>query len=444
MNGSYSNSSNNSKRETNNIKYITNWVIALINIMVITFYDYPSRNQIMLGWLIILTSIIFLIRVKRTRTLLFLVSIITYINISIAVIDCFYGGEMLSAYQWELRHSQYNQSYAKSILLNITIISLIMTPSAVKKAIETNYAIEHIERKNNLAITWVGMAFIVYALIFGYERTQSSIYVSNAKPLYEYAIMVFVMVWYYSKGSKTTNVMLKVFVLIYIIQGLYYGDRSSALVMMVLIGMVYINRASVLKMTFLGVLGIVFANIVAICRDLSNAGIRDIVESLVNRGALLLFSDTASYSYYAGITIVASRLSLPQQPIYYLYKFIGAVFLGSSITSLGDADITVVVRQVNYNAGGGLYPSYFYFWGEYIGIIVGAIILGFIIKRVFTKKSTYSVIMQFFLTVMCFRWYLYTPMTLYRTSLLVFSTLYLLCYVFNKITSKKSLVYLPR
>jgi hypothetical protein len=319
-----------------------------------------------------------------------------------------------------------------------------MTPSAVKKAIETNYAIEHIERKNNLAITWVGMAFIVYALIFGYERTQSSIYVSNAKPLYEYAIMVFVMVWYYSKGSKTTNVMLKVFVLIYIIQGLYYGDRSSALVMMVLIGMVYINRASVLKMTFLGVLGIVFANIVAICRDLSNAGIRDIVESLVNRGALLLFSDTASYSYYAGITIVASRLSLPQQPIYYLYKFIGAVFLGSSITSLGDADITVVVRQVNYNAGGGLYPSYFYFWGEYIGIIVGAIILGFIIKRVFTKKSTYSVIMQFFLTVMCFRWYLYTPMTLYRTSLLVFSTLYLLCYVFNKITSKKSLVYLPR
>lgn len=420
----------------NNISYITMIVMSLINIAIILLYDDPSENQVIIGFLILLTSVMLMLRVKKAKTLFFLISIITYINASVAIIDCFYGGEMLSAYQWALRHSEFNQTYAKSILLNTTLISLIITPRMIRRATETNNII--IEQKNNLIIAYAGIAYIIFALIFGFERTNSIEYISNAKPLYEYAILVFLFVWHYSKNNKTVNLILFVCALIYIVQGLYYGDRSSALVLMVLIFMLFYNKISVLRMMLLAVAGIMFANVVAIFRDYSTIGLSGMVNMLLNRGALLFFSDTASYSYYAGITVVASRLALPESPLYYLYKFIIAIFLGGSSHLSEGADITVLVRQVYYNGGGGLYPSYFYFWGQYLGVIIGAIILGFILYKVFSKKTPYYLLLQYYLTIMCFRWYLYTPMTFFRSTIFIFSLLYALCYLFDKITNKKS------
>jgi hypothetical protein len=418
----------------NNVSYIITVVVALINVATILLYDNPIENQVIIGLLILLTSVMLIMRVKRARILFFLISIITYINTSIAIIDCIYGGEMLNAYQWALRHSEFNQAYAKSILLNITIISLMITPNFVKKSANLNKVIEH---KNNPIIVYVGIAFIIYAMIFGFYRVDSIGYVSNAKPLYEYAILVFILAWHYSGENKIARYILGICALIYILQGLYYGDRSSALVLMVLIGMVYINKTSVSRMMIFAITGIVFANVVAIFRDsVTKITFSDMLNILLNKGILIFFSDTASFSYYAGITIVASRLSLPESPLYYLNKFLLAILLGGSSHLSEGSDITIVARQVYANGGGGLYPSYFYFWGEYIGVIIGAIILGFIIRHVFISDKPYNKLMQYCITIMSFRWYLYTPMTFFRTSIFVFSFLYLLCFIFNMIKIK--------
>ena len=67
-------------------------------------------------------------------------------------------------------------------------------------------------------------------------------------------------------------------------QGLYYGDRSSALVLMVLIFMVFYNKISVLRMMLLAVAGIMFANAVAIFRDYTTIGLSGILNLLFNRG----------------------------------------------------------------------------------------------------------------------------------------------------------------
>ena len=67
-----------------------------------------------------------------------------------------------------------------------------------------------------------------------------------------------------------------------------------------------------------------------------------------------------------------------------------------------------------YNEGGGLYPSYFFGMGGYVGTIVGAVIIGFIIVRFFSFKKNYHGIYAVLITVLMFRWYLYSISTLFR------------------------------
>lgn len=413
--------------------YIINLLVLCINLLVIVLYENPNNRQLLIGCLIIISSVILMIRVRKAKTLFFLISIIGYINTSIAVLDGIYAGEMFSAYQWALRHSHYNQINLKSVLLTVSILSLLITPRMVKKATEHSFL--EVERKRNLVISIGGLAFILIALLFGYERGIPGIggvYVSNAKPIYEYAILVFLIVWFYGKGLKSVNTLLLMCSMVYITQGLYYGDRSSAMVLLALIIMVAINRITLGRMLFFMVFGILSANLIAIIRDYAMLGFDEILRRLLSKGPLLLFSDTASYSFYAGTTIVASRNILPETPLYYLAKFILAVFIGSSHAMTADADISAVVSKINYNAGGGLYPSYFYYWGEFFGVIVGAIILGVVIYTVFTRKTPFFALFQYYLTIMSFRWYLYTPLTFFRTSLLIYSILFGLCFIFDK------------
>ncbi len=416
--------------------YILTLILATFNGLVVIFYTNPTENQVLIGVLISVTSILLAFRARRATILFLLLSILAYINLSIAVMDCIYGADMFPAYQRALRHSMYNEIYAKCILLTITIVSLILTPKAIEKAISIN--INSFKRKSNSIISYVGIACIIYALIFGYVRIDAgSGYVSNAKPLYEYAILVFLMVWYYAKDKGLINYfLLPLFATVYIIQGLYYGDRSSALVLMVLIAMLYMTKLSVSRMLAFGLAGVILSNTIGILRS-NDLGFGGLVRQFNDLGHLVLFSDTASYSYYAGITIVASRLSLPENPIYYLQKFILGIFLGSSTSLTNEANITVVVRQVYFNGGGGLYPSYFYFWGEYWGLIIGAIILGLVLYKAFTTNSAYFILMQLYLTTMCFRWYLYTPMTFFRTSIAVFTLIYGLCLLADRLTPKR-------
>lgn len=419
--------------------YVLSWILATINVLIVIFYNKPAGNQVLVGLLIIITSFFLAFRARRAKILFVLLSVIAYINLSIAVMDCIYGGNMFPAYQWPLRHSIYNEMYAKCILLNITIISLIVTPKFIEKAVSVS--IKSLNRKKNYIISYVGIVFIIYSLIFGYVRIGVDTgYVSNAKPIYEYTILVFLMVWYYSKGNGLINLLLlPLCALLYITQGLYYGDRSSALVLLVLIAMLYITKLSIFRMLTLGLGGVILSNIVGVIRSY-DLGFGGLFRHFYDLGHLVLFSDTASYSYYAGITVIASRLSLPDNPVYYLYKFILGIFIGSSSQLTHEANITVAVRQIYYNGGGGLYPSYFYFWGEYVGLVIGTIILGLVLYKTFTSASQYSCLMQVYLTTMCFRWYLYTPMTFFRTVLFIFSLLYGLCLLVDVLTPKDKLV----
>lgn len=416
--------------------YLINCFIAVINFSVILINQNTSNKQLIIPLLIIVTSTYLAIRVKESKTLFFLISVITYINISIAVLDGFLGGELFSSYQMQLRTSVYNLTYMKSILLNITIVSLALTPAMLKRSAMATVSADDISRKSNIIIVIGGIILITLFIVFGYERGEYETFRASARTIYEYAILLFVIVWYYSGRKKISNMILTGLAVYYIVQGLYYGDRSSALVMIVLLGMVLIKKIRIKKMLLYGVVGILFANAIAVYRNLTNFDLVHILSESINKGILSLFSDTASASYYTGVAIVATKDLVVNSKWDYVIKFLGSIFVGSSYPGLREANVTLVAFDYFHVGGGGLYSSYFYFWGGYFGVIIGAILLSFIIRKVFTSEKTMYVLLQYYMTVMAFRWYLYTPFTLFRTTILMFFLLYFATKFIHKITSK--------
>lgn len=418
--------------------YFINFFIAVVNLSVILMHQNTSNRQVLIPLLIIITSGFLAVRVKESKTLFFLISIITYLNVSIAVLDGFLGGEIFRFYQMELRASIYNLTYMKSILLNITIFSLLLTPNIVKRSAMVNVSINNIKRKSNLVIFIGGIALIILFIVFGYEQNEYETFRASARTIYEYAILLFVIVWYYSGKIRVANVLLAGLAILYIAQGLYYGDRSSSLVMIVLLMMVLIKKIQFKKMVIYALFGIVLANAIAVYRNLSSFNFSYIIKESLNNGVLSVFSDTASASYYTGVAIIATKELVTNSKLEYILQFLVSLIVGSSSEALRDANVTLVAFDYFHVGGGGLYSSYFYFWGGYFGVIIGSVLLGIIVRIVFTSGKTPYILLQYYLTVMAFRWYLYTPYTLFRTTLLMFVLLYLITIFIHKLTTRVS------
>lgn len=86
-----------------------------------------------------------------------------------------------------------------------------------------------------------------------------------------------------------------------------------------------------------------------------------------------------------------------------------------------------------FNRGGGMSATYFYFWGGYIGTIIAAIVMGKIIKYVFSKDSYLCNILKLTITVYTIRWFVYYPIAFFRTALFIT----ILCYTIFEIIKKR-------
>jgi hypothetical protein len=436
---------NVSPKKHTKIMYFFTIFLSTINFVIILFQPHTSNNLTLISILLLISSILIVVRTRNSKSLFFLFSILAYINISIAVLDGFLGGDLSGNYQLTLRLSQYNDIYMKSLLINITIISLLITPKIIRSAQSENMRID-ISRKDNIIILLGGSFLLILFIVFGYESSSGATFRGTARTIYEYAILLFIIIYYYGKNHKYFDYLLMLFAIIYILQGLYYGDRSSALVMMFLLLMFFSKTFNLKKMFIYMLSGVLFANMVAIYRNLSNFSISTIFSGSFNSGFYSLFSDTASASYYTGVAITASRELVDKTPYYYFFRFLNGLFFGSSSAFSYDSNITTVASNFYNFGGGGIYPSYFYFFGGFVGVIIGSLLLGMVIRRVYSiNKPIYS-LLQYYMTVMAFRWYLYTPFTFFRTTLLIFFVVYAVTYIFDLTMNKtsKNFVYRER
>jgi len=427
----------NKLHRINSTSYTIMISLAIMSIVSVVFIKEFNISKYVISTLMMTSSILLAIRCRKAKMLFLLTSLIAYITISAVMLHYFFLPHFKEVDTfWFLCTSQYSLMYARSMLLTITILGIFLTPNALKKAEEASVPIKEVRRKNNPIISYVGLLGIAYILIFCITRSSGSDYVANTNSLYEYGILVFLMVWYYSKENKIAKIILAICSVIYIAQALFYGVRSSAFILGGIIFMMALKKSPGIYMVLLTLAGIVSSNLFIVYRNHKDLSIIELLQRFfTNSKATDFFSVTAGDSYYTGIGIVASR-QFSDAPLNHLFKFVISIFTGGR-SSLADGSVienfTKTIIQI---PGGGIYPAYFYFYGEYIGVVLGAVLLGLIIRWYYTHKTSYHILATYLIAVFSLRWFLYSPLPLFRMCIVVYSALFFLCYYFDKLYVK--------
>lgn len=388
-----------------------------------------------IGWLIIGVSAYICFKVRYNKKLFFLFMVLCFINISLGISDCINMGLYVSNWQLPLRATVYNSYTAKSILLFLITINLILSKTWIrKKAFDINN--NYIKRKNNIIISFIGLIALYLILLFGSNGSSSILggYVSNNNPIYEYSIVVFVATWYYSNENRKAQVLLEIFAICYVIFSLYQGDRSAAFLMLFLYYILnYENKISIFKLIILALFALLISNSIGVMRSstATELGV-ELLKSIFERG---FHSDTVSYSYYASISVTALH-HIEGDTLLLFSQYVKSIFLGSNESSNLTSYASINYKEL-FNYNGGIYSSYFYCWFGFLGVFIGAIMLGTIIRKVYSKQSSTMYIYQVLIPVFSLRWYLYGPTSLFRGILLLTTLLLVICAMFDGIFKKQ-------
>lgn len=408
----------------NKLYYITNIIILLINYFVIFELPNTYENLKYIGYVIIFISILMLIRYRNKTRICLLLGIILIMSICLAMSVCLNTYETAFNWQIDLLNRKANIINAKNYLLFLTVMCI-----SIGNIKEEN---SEIKVKYNPIIFCGCFIILMYALIFGIDRGTIGTYVSNTNVIYEYAIIVYIFAWIYSKDNKWMKGILIVYAGLYCLQGLMYGDRSSAFPMVLtLFLLLYRKKYKMISVLIIGLGGIAFGNLFEIFRNTGTIN-KDIIQEVIERG---LFVNTISYSYYAGTQIIRYSM-ISENKLMHLFNYIITIFTGgSSKISLSD----LANSSGFINKGGGISHTYFYYWGGYIATVIFAIIIGKIIKRVFNSETAISNILKISITVFSIRWFLYYPSALFRTALLIPIICWVICELFTKVIKKNNI-----
>ena len=404
-------------------------IIADILFILFLFYGIyflPNNTQTLtyFGFLNLIFSITMIIRFWKKKNISLLIGILMFINISYSSSVCFFALENARNWQTHLVNLPANIINIKNYTLFIMIATLI-----ISKIKNINYT--ELKIKKDKYVFFFGFVFLIYALLFGIDRSVIGIYISNTNVLYEYAIVVYIFCWLYHGNNKVKRNILITYAFLYTLQALAFGDRSSAFPMILAnLMLLYSKKINMKYIIILGLSGIFLANFIDLFRNGNGLLLVSNFNNIISRG---LNVNTISYSSYAGTQIV--RYSMYNNNGFaHFIDFIFSIILGSS----GKKSLTKMATSSGfYNAGGGMSSSYFYYWGGYLYTIIFAVIFGLIIKNVFKKDSELCNILKITITVFSIRWLIYYPIAFFRTAIFVPMVLYFVIKIYNNIFNKK-------
>ena len=168
--------------------------LCLITLLII-FLPNSSKIMLILGAYNTILSIIMLLKYKKSGNLSLLVGIMALIIISYSSSLCFNAIDNARNWQYELINMTEN-------IINLKCFSIFITAIMMSIKNISDKDIKVISIRFNPFIIFFGSIILIYALLFTFERSFGDIYVSNTNPLYEYSLIIFLLVWMYSGDNK--------------------------------------------------------------------------------------------------------------------------------------------------------------------------------------------------------------------------------------------------
>ena len=383
---------------------------------------------------IVLLNIYTLIKHRKNKqfTLLFLV--IFYFNYSICVGEYFLISLHEPLYAGLRWHNDRNYFDYGIIILFIFNLLLCFIP-VVKERERFKF-----ESNNYVLIFLLGL--LGYIFLFGIDRSPlTESYEVRITPIYEYSYIIFIFAAKYSNTSFKKTLIVLVAAL-FVLQDAFFGGRVTSMqIGLVLLCTLFYNSLNFKRIILIFFAGIIGLSIVAIYRN--TFSLEAVTSYNLFRSLNFFVNDTATYAYGASLaSVVAFDFTTFEDRLVSFIYFIQSIFTGGALreTLFRDAITSIPVHTTNYyiHLGGTLFPFYFFFWFGWIGPFIAGIVASKYIS--FWSKPKRGLLGQMiFLSIIVTvpRWYLYTPLVMFRGSLVFIPIVFICVKMIVYFTTKK-------
>lgn len=388
-----------------------------------------------LGLYLLTVNIYLCIKFSKDKKLFFLFIIIFYFNFSIVISR--YIGTPSSVMKDVYTQLVNENSMIIGIILQILFLVIINTIISYKSKSVKNEKVIDINidnfkyRKILVCILQICLVLILFYHIF--------LKVTVATTLLEYSIILFIFALYFSKNDKKNRIITETILILFAIYSFKNGDRI-ALLQIILADFIinYIDKIKVRQILLLMIIGIfaftllgLYGDFLIYGQDFKNLTLEYTLNEIKERRFAL---DTSVSAYFTGVSMidVMNEYKVQERIADGIEYFTKYTFLGSKS---GYTHIEYKIKEYQENYGGGLLTCRFYYWYNWVGVILISSYIGILIRNVIMNpNSLYKSLLSVFLISTVPRWYLYDPSLLFR-GVILFSIFY---YIISEIFIKEN------
>jgi hypothetical protein len=269
--------------------------------------------------------------------------------------------------------------------------------------------------------------------VFKINREASFSYEVKISPLYEYSYIIFLFAVKYA-NTKLKEIFITTLAVLFIFQDTILGGRVTSLQIMLVFAITlfykYITIKRILLFAFVGVL---FLSVIGSYRANYSYNENIVANTFLYLKKNMFVLDTVTYAYGAGITqLYAADFISVEDRVISFYNYCINVILGSSynfseiLNKETITNIPATASNYHINYGGSVFPIYFYFWFGWLGVIISGILTSKYIAFFSKQKSELGSLIFLAIIVTVPRWYLYSPLALFRGPLVLLPLLFFL------------------
>lgn len=390
---------------------------------------------------VIILSVYLICSSRHNTLLIILFSILAYCNYSI----------VFSNYLNIVENTMYTQYVGTEvwkesiyiILLFMALMTFFLSISNFNKFRKNSSANIKFENDRNsnqfLSICLISIAVVLILIfIFGFKKPTETGERGSPSTLYEYAILLFIICFYFS-NKKFYKISIIIILIMFSVQNFIYGGRITGLQLIIVLYIMvlekYINIKKMIPFAIAGFLGMSVVGSVRGYLMSGDISLSMIFENLKNKMFTL---DTAYSAYYTSMTFIkAEDFTSNFERFNFFINFLKSIIFGGySSENVSVAHYTIKYFHHNY---GGILPFFFHFYFGWSGVVIISIYVAFLINKISklnTNSSGISKCIGVFVVASTFRWYLYFPITITR-SILILGVCYYILNIFSRYHIKK-------
>lgn len=390
-----------------------NYIIALSTLSINCYDLYKCRNN----WIFLLIMIFLL-----------------YFNYSIFIAN--YISPIESVYtNLSVMGNAVSKTSLRCLFLFTTLINLYL-PKRICKIKISNMFIENKENNNiiqmGIIISLIVIIIISFSLSLGSSTRQES------SSIIEYSLILMIIGFYYAGRNKVCRVIIIVLSILLCLSTILNGDRIISLSILAALFLILVSDKFNLKRTLpIAFLGLLIFTCIGELRKNITVSIDGLFKAFDQLLSTKLANDTSYAAYYSSMTFLqyAETITFSSRITFFLSFFL-SILLGSSVPN---SNLTIYIQNnFTWQGGGGLFPVYSYFYLGIAGVFLFSLIFIYIFKLANNKSlSNENLIYLIYIVSMTPRWYLYTPINLFRSLLIMVVVFKCSKYIYKKLLVQK-------